>query len=238
MEEPLKSQTAVALLSAKQQKLVYYLARGVKPMQAASICGVTPAYVSQLLGQMKQDKEAGVHNAFAQALVEEQELAGSECSEKEQLQVRYLGAEHKVLDALEASLPSGTLREHVAALQVIADIQEKRLKAAMPTTPPGTSVGGIQFNITQITIPAHAVSTPQVQMDGNKRIVAIDNQPMTALTGEQVRHMFDTIKQGQKENAGNRPSAIEISIQNATIQAEQAAGSVTIDSEARPVPDF
>lgn len=210
-----------SLLSAKQQKLAYYLAQGAQPALAASICGVTPGYVSQLLRQMREDKEAGRSNAFADALAQQQAQQQEECSETEQLKVRYLSMEHRALNAIENKLQEGTLREQVSALQAIADIQDRRLKAAAP--PPASSPTGIQFNITQVMLPGHALTMPKVELDSMQRVVAVDQQPMAALTGMQVRNMFMAIKQQQAPEPQNQ---VAVSVQNAIMQAENAGHNV------------
>lgn len=218
-------------LSQKQLKLAYYLAQGTKPAQAASICGVTPGYVSQLLRQMKEDQEAGRTNAFAEAMAQQQAVQQEECNEQEQLKVRYLGIEHKILDAIEGNLSNGTLREQVSALQAIADVQDKRLKAMAP--PPASSPGGVQFNITQIMLPGHALTMPTVQLDSAQRVIAVDQQPMAALTGAQVRNMFQGIKAAGQQNPQNQ---VAISVQNAILEAGQSSG-LTIDGSATTAPE-
>lgn len=224
--QPLEVQSSAAQqLNPKQRKLAYYLANNVKPMQAASICGVTPGYLSQLMTKAKEDQAAGRANLFAQAIQEYKDEAGAEDKEQEQLKVRYLAIEHKVLDSIENSVASGTLNEQIRALQVIADVQDKRLKAAAP---PASSPGGVQVHITQITIPQHALAAPQVQMDSQQRIIAVDNKPMAALTGQQVRGLFASMRaQGQEQNQ------VAISVQNAIMESSQPNGLVIEGAASR-----
>lgn len=219
--------TAREQLPAKQQRIAYYLASGVKPAQVASICAVTPAYISQLISSMKEDASKGQSSLLALAIAEYQAEAAGENKEKEHLANRYLAIEHTVLNAIESTVGSGTLGEQVRALQTLADIQDKRLKASAP---PASTPGGVQVSITNITIPAHAISIPQVQMDSSNRIMAINQQPMAALNGEQVKNLFSAMKNKEQ-------SAIAVSVNNAILANEVAGSGTVIDGTVSKLPE-
>lgn len=180
-------------LNAKQQKIAYYLGQGLRPAQVAEICGVTLAYISQLV------KPGEGPEGFREE-VERHALAAQENNDEEKgLDVKYLAAEHQALKAVMdgmASGDAGMLNAQVNALKAIADRQDKRLKRQMPVPQGPNGTGGAVYNITQIMLPSHALRAPQVAMNSQKQIIAVEGQAMAPMTSSQVKSLFSGLKAG------------------------------------------
>lgn len=151
------------------------LAEGLSPSTAASVLGCTPAYISQLL----QNEEFKAQIAAYRAEVIPQK------SDDELITTKYLGLEHKLLQAMESALPGAELPHITNALKVVADRQEKRLsRLHQPVAPANNSTQVV----VQIAIPASSI--PAITLNQQREVIAIDNQPMSPMASSAVQNLF------------------------------------------------
>lgn len=167
-------------LNSQQERIIGFLAQGLKPVQIASIVGCTPSYISQLCG-------AEGPEGFAPALQEKvKELTAAGDIEESSVTSKYLSMEHKLLKTIEDRLGEAEFPALVNALKVVGDRQEKR---AMRRA--GLSVaqhGNVVQNIVNITVPAHAL--PEFRMNGNLEVTAIGDRIMAPMSSSAVRQLF------------------------------------------------
>lgn len=164
----------------KLSRIIKLLAQGLKPLQVASIVGCTPAYLSQL------HKDQG----FKERLEGELALAAlsDTVKEDEYLQNKYLAAEHALLDSLTANATLMEPRDQIRALEVVST---RALKVRTPATPQSIT----QNNQVNLYLPAHSLSLPEVTLNSEREIVAIDNKPMAPLSSEAVKGLFKELKE-------------------------------------------
>lgn len=165
------------------------LISGLKPSEIASIVGCTPSYVSQLLAdaEFKASVQEGIIAAQA------------EKTEEDHIDNRYQNLEHKILSSVEESLSEASLMEKVRALEMINKRQDSRHARKNPA-PTGPIVN---VNVVSLALPQQALlhRAPIVQMNGNKEIVAIDNQPLAPLSSDGVKNLFAQITASKQEAA-------------------------------------
>jgi len=183
------------VLSAKQLKIAYYLAQGLKPTQVAGICGVTPGYISQLVkpGEGPEGFMEEVNRLAAESAQQVQEGL----DEEKDLDLKYLAAEHAALKAIEENLFGGEpalLNAQINALKAIADRQDKRIKRQQPQTPVhnGAQIGSV--HVTQILLPQHALQLPRIELNSANQVIGINGQAMAPMASQQVQKLFRDTK--------------------------------------------
>lgn len=172
-------------LNSQQERIIGFLAQGLKAAQVASIVGCTPAYISQLCSA--QDGPEG----FREALTEKaKELSSSGDIEETTVSSKYLSMEHKLLKTIEDRLGEAEFPALVNALKVVGERQEKRAlrKAGLSVAQQGTLVQ----NIVNITVPAHAL--PEFRMNTNLEVTAIGDRIMAPMSSDAVRQLFKSRK--------------------------------------------
>jgi len=185
----------MSALTPKMQKMAYYLGQGLKPAQVASICNVTPGYISQLLG-------ADGPQAFKDAVAEEQAKAADVYNEEEDLNLRYLAVEAKALKGIEDNMAGATLVEQVKVLEALnkRDLIRKQLKAPAAgsgLTGPGTSV--YQMNVISLSMPQHLINSfqpPQIELNSQNQVVSIEGKSMAPMASLQVKNLFQQLSNG------------------------------------------
>lgn len=161
-----------------KNRILNYLANGLKPAEVATIVGCTPAYISQLLAtdDFKTELQA--------RLSDQPEDAG-----EVRLDVRYEGLEHKLLTAMETSLVDAELPAITRALEVISkrQMQSKQIKN------PG--LGVTQVTMVSLTLPAHAVHSkaPTVQLNSQQEVISIEGMSLAPMASSSVKDLFSTL---------------------------------------------
>lgn len=157
-----------------RDKILTYMAQGVKATQIASIVGCTPSYVAQL------GKDEGFLKDLAEARAVAQQ---NDVDEDTVLTNKYMVMEHKILDSMEAAMALAELPALTRALEVIATRQEKR--ALRLATPAGGNTTNVIVNL---TMPSHAV--PEYQVNAQKEVVAIGNKAISPMSSAGVQNLF------------------------------------------------
>jgi acetylglutamate kinase len=195
----------MSALTSKMQKIAYYLGQGLKPAQVASICNVTPGYISQLLG-------ADGPQAFKLAVAEEQEKAAAAFDEDKDLELRSMALEAKTLKCIEDGLAGATLAEQVKVLEALnkRDLIRKQLKGAAPLggamPMPGQT---INYNILSLQMPAHmanSLKAPMISLNSMNQVLEIEGRSMAPMSSQQVKSLFqraasDTIEPSKQKEA-------------------------------------
>ena len=161
-----------------KNRILNYLANGLKPAEVATIVGCTPAYISQLLSaeDFKSELQA--------RLADQPEDAG-----EVRLDVRYEGLEHKLLSAMETSLVDAELPAITRALEVIS----KRQMASKQIKNPG--LAGAQITMVSLTLPAHSVhqKAPVVQLNSQQEVISIEGMSLAPMASSSVKDLFSTL---------------------------------------------
>lgn len=169
--------------NSQQERIIGFLAQGLKPVQIATIVGCTPSYISQLLGDEGPE-------GFKEAVKEKvQEFTANGTVEEDMVSAKYLSMEHKLIKTIEDRLCEAEFPHLVNALKVIGDRQEKRAmrKAGLLNPQPAA-----QQTIVQIMVPAHAL--PELQLNSKLEVVAIDNRIMAPMSSQAVKNLFQQRK--------------------------------------------
>lgn len=197
-------------LSAKQLKIAYYLAQGLKPTQVAGICGVTLGYISQLVkpGEGPEGFMEEVNRLAAESAQQVQEGL----DEEKDLDLKYLAAEHAALKAIEENLFGGEpalLNAQINALKAIADRQDKRIKRQQPQAAVhnGAQIGAM--HITQILLPQHALQLPRIELNSSNQVIGINGQAMAPMASQQVQRLFKDAKSKEEVLAAAEQDFIE-----------------------------
>jgi transcriptional regulator with XRE-family HTH domain len=170
-----------------KERIASYLSQGLKPAQVASIVGCTPAYLSQLVKEAKENPEG----EFALLLKEYSVKETEAFSEDKLLTNKYLSMEHKLLEQMEASMQFAELPAITAALRVVAERQEKRMtRLQAPTTPAHIT------NVVQITVPAHAI--PSYSINANQEVIKIGDQNLAPMSADGVKGLFAQISMNKQ----------------------------------------
>lgn len=161
-----------------KNRILNYLANGLKPAEVATIVGCTPAYISQLLAtdEFKTELQA--------RLSDQPEDAG-----EVRLDVRYEGLEHKLLTAMETSLVDAELPAITRALEVVY----KRQMANKQVKNPG--LVGAQITMVSLTLPAHAVNQriPTVQLNSQQEVISIEGMSLAPMASSSVKDLFSSL---------------------------------------------
>lgn len=180
-------------------RIATLLAAGLPHTSVATIVGISPARVSQLL------KEPEFELLLAAKQAETKEKDAEEVS----LSGKYLAAEHILLNQVMEMAPVSELRDVTAALRVVAERQEKS-KARMN---PIVQSAPVYNTVVQLSLPAHA--TPELQMAKNREVIAIENRNLAPLSSSGVLSLFKGLEETKQllrtqlpagEGEGNEPN--------------------------------
>lgn len=168
-----------------KNRIMRYLADGVKPANISTIVGCKPSYISQLLAD--EDFQAQLAELIEQTQAEPD-------IEEKSLTSKYVTMEHKLLASMEGALADAKLSEITRALEVVAkrQIDTKALNRPAPQTTNVTMVS--------LTLPATSrIHVPQVVMNETQEVVAIGNDVLAPMSSEGVKSMFQQLKE-RKQN--------------------------------------
>ena len=168
------------------ERVTTLLASGLKPSHVASIVGVSPARISQL---MSSDKE------FQDLLLKKNAEAEKEDIEEKALGSKYHAAEHLLLDQVLQMAPVSELRDVTAALRVVAERQEK-FKTRMN---PIVQSSSVLQTIVQISLPSHSLPAPEITLTREREVMSIDARNLAPLSSTGVTNLFSKMR-AEEEN--------------------------------------
>lgn len=171
-----------------RDRVATLLASGLKAAQVATIVGVSPARISQLL------KEEDF------MLLLDSKTAEQKKTDVEELAItaKYHAAEHLLLDQITQLAPVAELRDVVGALKVVADRQDKAKQRLNPVPVQGAV---IHQNIVQLQLPMQAL--PEIHIGGNNEVVGIGGNNLAPLSSQGVTKLFEQ----RRQQAGGRLSS-------------------------------
>lgn len=164
------------------ERIATLLASGLPHTSVATIVGISPARVSQLL------KEPEFELLLAAKQAETKEKDAEELS----LSAKYLEAEHILLKQVVEMAPVSELRDVTAALRVVAERQEKaksRMNPIVASQP-------VYNTIVQLSLPAHA--TPELAYAQNREVIAIENRNLAPLSSSGVLSLFKDLDKSEE----------------------------------------
>lgn len=187
------------------ERIASLLATGIPHTSVATIVGISPGRVSQLLKE----------ESFQTLLAEKQTEAAEKDTEETNLSAKYLEAEHILLKQVIEMAPVSELRDVTAALRVVAERQEK----AKTRTTPILQQSPVYNTIVQLGLPAHAV--PELSFGQNREVTAIENRNLAPLGSAGVLGLFQKMSSNHADAI--RPEGEHSHVPARTL--EEAAGS-------------
>lgn len=157
-----------------KDRIISYLAAGLKPANISSIVGCSPAYISQLLSD--PDFKAQVEAKMLDGSVEPDET----------LDKKYESLEHGIINNMQAALAGAELPHLTRALEAVNKGQDMRAKRKNPALRDPTQL----VQVVQINIPQHAIAAPVMNLNSNSEVVAIDNKPLAPMSAEGIKALF------------------------------------------------
>lgn len=186
------------------ERIASLLATGIPHTSVATIVGISPGRVSQLLKE----------ESFQTLLAEKQAETAEKDTEETNLSAKYLEAEHILLKQVIEMAPVSELRDVTAALRVVAERQEK----AKTRTTPILQQSPVYNTIVQLGLPAHAV--PELSFGQNREVTAIENRNLAPLGSAGVLGLFQKMS---SSNANAAPGKESSHVTTRTL--EEATGS-------------
>jgi hypothetical protein len=176
------------------ERLAALLSSGIKPANAASIMGVSPGRISQLL---KDSVE--LQNLISE---KEAEIAKQDVEEIT-LTAKYHTVEHMLLNQILDMAPTSELRDVTSALRIVAERQEKMKQRLNPVVQGNLT---INHSVVQIALPTHAL--PQISYNEQNEVVAINDKTLAPLSSQGVTSLFEQLKnKGASHEQARLPSA-------------------------------
>lgn len=164
-----------------KERILNYLAAGLSPVKAASIVGCSPSYVSQLC------KDAGF-----QAELEQKILNKPEDAAENDIDTKYQSLEHTVLKAMEDAVIGAELPALTRALEVISKTRDMKFQRKNPQQV--NPLGITNLNVISVSLPAHALQQPTVEMNSQGEILAINNRALAPMSSDGVKNLFEQIR--------------------------------------------
>jgi hypothetical protein len=169
-----------------KHRVAALLANGLNQLEVATIIGVSPAAICQVI---KNDEP------FKLLLADYQTKAEKEDSEDIAIDARYVSAEHALVKSVIAQADGAELRDAVAALRVISERNLQIRRGLSKTTVHGEAATG-QVNVV-INLPAHTISTlqqPEVHINGEQEVVAIGTDSIAPMPSKSVSELFKRLR--------------------------------------------
>ena len=161
-----------------RDRILDYMAQGLKAVQVASIVGCSASYISQL----------GKDEKFLEELKAKMGEFQAKPDEDKALTNKYMAIEHRILNAMDSQMELAELPALTRALEVIGNRQEKRaLRLQAPVGPNHT------VNIVNITLPSHAI--PEYTLNSQKEVVSIGEKVIAPMNSAGVQALFQQRKQ-------------------------------------------
>lgn len=164
-------------------KAIHFLSLGLPPGQVASIVGVSPGRISQLLAEQE-----------VKDILKEKELENKqENEEQERIEAKVLAAKNSLLDSLAARQHEASYMELARAYQIICT--SNQVRNTIPVQ------GATVFNgtVVQIALPARTFHQ-EIQITSDKEVIAIGDRELAPLAANAVTALFHRMKdQGEGE---------------------------------------
>ena len=192
-------------------RITSLLASGLKPAQVATIIGVTPARISQLLSQ----------EGFQLSLQAKLAVQEKEDIEEQAISAKYNAAEHALVNQVIEMAPTAELRDVTAALRVVAERQEKMKTRTSVQAP----ILHQQLTVVSVNLPAHALRIPEVHLNPAKEVVAIGEQQLAPMTSTAVTDLFTKLSKKKGEDhvlQASTRNTKESAIEDVPLAAEQS----------------
>lgn len=179
-----------------RNRILNYLASGIKPVQVATIVGVSPGYISQLLKE----------EAFKEEL-ELLVLQKPSDAEETDLDNKYVSLEHSILRGIEEAIPGSELPALARILDSVTRRQEARFQRKHPAQNPFG--GGGNVTVVQISLPAHSIpAEPVVEINQQGEILAINNKPLAPMSSDSVKNLFAAMTEKREQQYAELPRAV------------------------------
>ena len=192
-------------------RITSLLASGLKPAQVATIIGVTPARISQLLSQ----------EGFQLSLQAKLAVQEKEDVEEQAISAKYNAAEHALVNQVIEMAPTAELRDVTAALRVVAERQEKMKTRTSVQAP----ILHQQLTVVSVNLPAHALRIPEVHLNPAREVVAIGEQQLAPMTSTAVTDLFTKLSKKKGEDhvlQASTRNTKESAIEDVPLAAEQS----------------
>lgn len=170
----------------KQDRIARLLASGMKASVVASLVGVSPAYVSQLIAD--PDFKEYVGHLVQQTALE----VAEEDEERKSYADKLAGAEHTLLDKIIERAPLMEDRLLSQALQIVGNRRDA-MEAQKLKLLPAAGQGETKVYV-QITIPAQCA--PELTVSNTGEIISIGSRATTPMPTAQLRDMLDADSRG------------------------------------------
>lgn len=161
------------------------LASGLKPSQVATIIGVTPARISQLL------LEPDFKLLLTSKTIEMEKRDVEEVS----LSAKYSAAEHALVNQVMEMAPTSELRDVTAALRVVGERQE-RMKTRITPIKSGDIINN---TIIALSLPSHALLMPAMEITKQGEVISIGDRTLAPLSSTAVTSLFAQMRNNNNE---------------------------------------
>lgn len=188
-----------------QERIATLLSTGLIPSQVASIVGLSPGRISQIM------KEP----SFELLLAEKQASNSEKDIEEESISAKYSAAEHALIKQVMEMAPVSELRDVTAALRVVGDRQEKMKLRITPQV----NAGQQNLTVVSITLPSHALTAPKIQQNSQREIIALDGNTLAPLSSTAVTNLFKSMRPKALEGEYHEPSTSSTSSEASSSEA-------------------
>ena len=165
-----------------KDKILSYLASGLKASEVASILGCNPSYISNL---MKDEL----------FLKELEDIKVNQPANAEEVTVdnRYLSLETQILKRMSEAILDAELPAMTRALEVVAKVRDMRFQRKNPALTNPLGSGG-NYTIVNLTLPVHALPPATIELNTQKEILSLNGKAMAPMSSDSVKGLFDSIK--------------------------------------------
>jgi len=161
-----------------RSKAVHFLSLGLSPSQVASIVGVSPGRISQLLA------EPEIKEMLAVAELEN----GEKNAEEQRIDGKILAVKNNLLDSLASRTNEATFMEIARAFEIVCRAESLK-KNPLPIA------GANIFNgmTVQISMPQRSLRE-EIQITSDREVIAVGNRELAPLPARQVTELFGRLR--------------------------------------------
>lgn len=161
------------------ERAIHFLSLGVRPGQVASILGVSPGRISQLLSQPEIKEKL---DALAVSMT-------SQDVDKQRIEAKELAAKDSLLDSITARREEATFMELARAYDIICRAESYRKN---PLPMPGAQI----FNgtVVQIAMPIQGLKALDIQVTKAGEIIAVGDRELAPMSATGVMNLFKAVQ--------------------------------------------
>ena len=161
------------------ERAIHFLSLGVRPGQVASILGVSPGRISQLLSQPEVKEKL---DALAVSM-------NSQDVDKQRIEAKELAAKDSLLDSITARREEATFMELARAYDIICRAESYRKN---PLPMPGAQI----FNgtVVQIAMPIQGLKALDIQVTKAGEIIAVGDRELAPMSATGVMNLFKAVQ--------------------------------------------